>query len=88
MDNMSAFTTLSPSAIQQVTSPYEQPQDPFLIPQAEQTDQVLLKYRETQIPLESSTAQNQSELQVLSTTKDSIIDKQTVPAAVRPKTTN
>ena len=45
-----------------------------------------MKNRETQIALESSTAQNQSELQVLSTTRDNISGIQTVPAAVRPKT--
>ena len=54
--------------------------------QAQQTDQVLLKNRETQIGLESSTAQNQSEFQILSTTRDNISGKQTVPAVVRPKT--
>ena len=86
IDNMSTFTTISPSAIQQVTRPYEQPQDPFLVIQAQQTDQVLLKNRETQIGLERSTAQNQSELQVVSTTRDNISGKQTVPAVVRPKT--
>ena len=64
---MSTFTTISPSAILQVTRPYEQPQDPFLVIQAQQTDQVLLKNRETQIGLENSTAQNLSELQVVST---------------------
>ena len=62
IDNMSTFTTNSPSAIQQVTPSYEQPQDPFLLIQAQQTDQVLLKNRETQIGLENSTAQNQLEL--------------------------
>ena len=54
--------------------------------QAQQTDQVLLKNRETQIGLESSTAQNQSKIQILSTTRDNISGKQTVPAVVRPKT--
>ena len=29
IDNMSTFTTISPSAIQHVTGPYEQPQEPF-----------------------------------------------------------
>ena len=77
---------MSPSAIQQVTGPNEQPQEPFLLIQAQQTDQVLLKNRETQISLESSTAQNQSEFQILSTTRDDISGKQTVPAVVRPKT--
>ena len=56
---MSAFTTISPNAIQQVTGPYEQPQESLLLIQAQQTDQVLLKNRETQIGLESYTAQNQ-----------------------------
>ena len=83
---MSNFTTISPSAIQQVTGPYEQPQEPFLLIQAQQTDQVLLKNRGTQIGLESSTAQNQSKFQILSTTRDNISGKQTVPAVVRPKT--
>ena len=83
---MSIFTIISLSAFQQVTRPYEQPQDPFLVIQAQQTDQVLLKNRETRISLENSTAQNQSELQVLSTTRDNINGKQTVPAVVRPKT--
>ena len=82
---MSTFTTISPSAIQQVTRPYEQPQDPFLLIQAQQTDQVLLKNRETQIGLVGSTAQNQSELQFLSATRDNISDKQTVTAVVRPE---
>ena len=86
IDNMSTFTTISPSAIQQVTRPYEQPQDPFLLIPAQQTDQILLKNRETQISLESSTAQNQSELQILSTKRDNISGKQTEPAVVRPKT--
>ena len=86
IDNMSTFTTISPSAIQQVTRPYEQPQDPFLLIQAQQTDQVFLKNRETQIGLEGSTAQNQSELQFLSATRDNISDKQTVTAVVRPET--
>ena len=31
IDNISTFTTISPSAIQQVTGPYEQPQEPFLL---------------------------------------------------------
>ena len=83
---MSTFTTISPIAIQQVTGPYEQPQEPFLLIQAQQTDQILLKNRETQIGLESSTAQNQSEFQILSTKRDKISGKQTVPAVVRPKT--
>ena len=83
---MSTFTTISPSAIQQVTGPYEQPQEPFLLIQAQQTDQLLLKNCETQIGLETSTAQNQSEFQILSTTRDNISGKQTLPAVVRPKT--
>ena len=29
IDNISTVTTISPSAIQQVKRPYEQPQDPF-----------------------------------------------------------
>ena len=86
IDNMSTFTTISTSAIQQVKRPYEQPQDPFLEIPAQQTDQVLLKNRETQIGLESSTTQNQSESQVLSATRDNISGKQTIPAVVRPKT--
>ena len=86
IDNISTFTTISSSAIQQVTGAYEQPQEPFLLFQAQQTDEVLLKNRETQIGLESSTAQNQSEFQILSTTRDNISGKQTVPAVVRPKT--
>ena len=86
IDNMSTFTTISPSAIQQVKRPYEQPQDPFLEIQAQQTDQVLLKNPEIQIGLESSTAQNQSKLQVLSATRDNISGKQTLPAVVRSKT--
>ena len=45
-----------------------------------------MKNRETHIGSESSTAQNQSELQVVSTTRDNINGKQTVPAVVRPKT--
>ena len=45
-----------------------------------------MKSRETQIGLESSTAQNQSEFQILSSTRDNISGKQTVPAVVRPKT--
>ena len=68
-DNTSTFTTISPSAIQQVKRPHEQPQDPFLVIQAQQIDQVHLKNRETQIGLECSTAQNQSESQVLFTTR-------------------
>ena len=44
---MSTFTTISPSAIQQLKRPYEQPQDPFWETQAQQTDQVPLKKRET-----------------------------------------
>ena len=86
IDNMSNFTTISLNAIQQVTGPYEQPQEPFLLIQAQQTDQVLFKNRETQIGLESSTAQNQSEFRILSTTRDKISGNQTVPAVVRPKT--
>ena len=86
IDNMSTFTTISPSAIQQVTGPDEQPQEPFLLIQAQQTDQVLLKNRETHIGLESSTAQNQSEFQILFTTRDNISGKQTVSAVVRPNT--
>ena len=83
---MSSFTTISPSAIHQVKRPYKQPQDPFLEIQAQQTDQVLLKNRETQIGLESSTTQNQLELQDLSATRDNISGKQTMPAVVRPST--
>ena len=45
-----------------------------------------MKNRETQIGLKSSTAQNQSELQVFSATRDNVSGKQTVPAVVRPKT--
>ena len=60
---------------QQVTRPYEQPQDPFLVIQAEQFDQILLKSHETQISFENSTAQNQLELQVLYTTGDSVSGK-------------
>ena len=45
-----------------------------------------MKTRETQIGLEKSTAQNQSEFQILSTKRDKISGKQTVPAVVRPKT--
>ena len=45
---------------------------PFLLIQAQQTDQVLLKNRGTQIGLEVSTAQNQSEMQVLSATRDNL----------------
>ena len=86
IDNMSTFTTISPSVIQQVKRPYEQPQDPFLEIQAQQTDQVLLKNCETQIGLESSTTQNQLELQDLSATRDNISGKQTMPVFVRPKT--
>ena len=86
IENLSTFTTISPSAIQQLTGPYEQPQEPFLLIQAQQTDQVLLKNREIQIGLESSTAQNQSEFQILSTTRDNISGRQTVPAVFRPKT--
>ena len=86
IDNMSTFTTISPGAIQQVKWPYEQPQDPFLEIQAQQIDQVLLKNRETQIGLKSSTTQNQSELQGFSATRDNVIGKQTMPAVVRPKT--
>ena len=44
-----------------------------------------MKNREIQIGLESSTAQNQSELQVLSATRDNISGKQSVPAVLRPK---
>ena len=83
---MSTFTTNSPSAIQQVKRPNEQPQDPFLEIQAQQTDQVLLKNRRIQIGLESSTTQNKSKLQVLSATRDNISGKQRMPAVVRPKT--
>ena len=61
------------------------PKTPFLVIQAKQTNQVLLKNRETQIGLESSTAQNQSEMQVLSTKSDNISGKQTMPAVVRPR---
>ena len=86
IDNMSIFTTISPGAIQQVKRPYEQPQDPFLEIQAQQTGQVLLKNRETQIGLKSSTTQNQSELQDFSATRDNVIGKQTMSAVVRPKT--
>ena len=56
---MPTFTTIFPSAIQQVTRPYEQPQDSFLVIPIQQTDPLLLKNRETQIGLEISTAQNQ-----------------------------
>ena len=83
---MSTFTTTSHSAIQQVKRPNEQPQDPFLEIQAQQTDQVLLKNREIQISLESSTTQNQSKSQVFSATRYNICGKQRMPAVVRPKT--
>ena len=86
IDNMSTFTTISPSAIQRVKRPYEQPQDPFLENQAQQTDQVLLKNCETQIGFESSTTQNQLELHYLSATRDNISSKKKMPAVVGPKT--
>ena len=68
--------------------PYEQTREPFLVIPAEETHQLLFKNRETQIRCESSTAQNQSEVHVLSTTRDNISSKETAPAVVTPKIEN
>ena len=64
------------SAIQQVKRPDEQTQKPFLAIPAQETHQLLFKNRESHIGFESSTAQNQSEVQILSNSRDTINKKQ------------
>ena len=86
IDNISTSKTIFASAIRQVTRQYEQTQEPLLI---FFQLKILFSCFSKSVKhswSESSTAQNQSEVQFLSTTRDNISSKQTAPVLVRPKT--
>ena len=86
---MSTFTIFSPSAIQQVSRPYEEPRTLFTNSSSTNWSSIFEKLWNTdRFRKFYCTEQNQYELQVLSlsATRDNISGKQTMPAVVRPKT--